>query len=188
MKPIVMSSASVVSLKHKRKTITHRILKEKLYPNVVKIEYKTTIAGKHYWWGTSDAESDISQSIVCPYSVGDQLAVQELWALNGGRYVYAADNRSESGSWQPAHIMPIEACRFFLEITGLDCEMIKFISQSQAMAEGLWKSKTHGWMPGGYDEWKAAYIHQWKETNPNHKFSDTWVWRIVFKQKDHDSW
>lgn len=188
MRTIIFGRNSIQALQQNRKTLTHRILNVKLFPGVTRVEYKTKIAGTPYWWGVSDEDADIAQSITCPYGhTGDELAVLEDWAHNGGRYVYAADVQAGGGNFSPAVEIPLEGIRYALEIVDVDCQPIRDITERQAVAEGLWKSKS-GWMPGEFDEFKPAYIQQFKTENPSLQWTDTWVWRIRFKKKEKGSW
>ena len=139
----------------------------------------------------------------CKYSVGDILWVRETWQVtdfihredeNWG-YIYKAskngrdwESNDDEWKWKPSIFMPKEACRIFLEVTGVRVERIKDINEDDAHAEGIvMTNKPHEswyWMENVYstDCPIFAYLKLWEKINGQDSLVDNdWVYVITFK-------
>lgn len=105
----------VLALRDGRKTMTRRLLS---HADVVVLDRAT--AARHLRW-----------------SVGDRLWVKETWALDGGRFIYAADHPERKDRWTSSRFMPKAAARFWLTVTALRVERLQEIGEADAEAEGM---------------------------------------------------
>jgi len=147
--------------------------------------------------------------IPCPYGIpGDRLWVRETWCqpttqhLNlthparAHQVLYAADDgrerhenlmnwyqRNRDFKWRPSIHMPRWASRITLEVTGVQVQRLREISDQDAKAEGcpgeFWKDGTMTLSP------IAQFLRLWDSLNgkkPGHDWaSNPWVWVIGFR-------
>ena len=71
------------------------------------------------------------------WQVGDRLWVRETYTLIHGRAVYAATCDIESYRWRPSIFMPRKLSRILLEITELKRELLRDVSEADALREGF---------------------------------------------------
>lgn len=141
----------------------------------------------------------------CPYGpVGRRLWVREAWGYVGGdEYIYMQErgavryhsdfigNESvPGGRWRSPIHMPRFASRMTLEVTGIRCERVQDISETDADAEGTTshyyceeptatRDGVHRCQP------IEAYRRVWESlhTTPGTRWEDNpWVWVIDFKK------
>ena len=79
--------------------------------------------------------------------------------------------------------MPKEACRIWLEITGIRVERVQDISEGDAIAEGIDLNKCSG-------DWESppswVFEELWKSINGEESWeANPWVWKVEFKKVDH---
>lgn len=162
-RPILFSAPMVRAILDGRKTQTRRIVKD--HPGIAfEIgSYHKALTDRHGEQYPACTESfgiysnDGSWSIECPYGQpGDRLWVRETCCSDGWSVHYAADNDHRefgdtryddviklhhySGGFSkqvPSIHMPRWASRIDLEITGIRCERLNCISESDAVCEGI---------------------------------------------------
>lgn len=145
--------------------------------------------------------------IKCPYGKpGDRIWVREAWGKCNEKLVYAASvcspkyDKPKYG-WKPSIHMPRVASRILLEITDIRVERLQYITEEDAIAEGV--EHLHGVM-GDYYKHYSAHLHYSKEelkdgcpftANARKSFStlwesingreslleNPWVWVVSFK-------
>ena len=128
--------------------------------------------------------------IICPYGhVGDVLWVREAFAhtkqLNlapddeNYGFVYKAEDESilwndiEGWRWRPSIHMPIEACRSWCVVTGIECQQLQDITGEDAIGEGIkWDGNLA--YPAFHTLWvNINGLESWK-ANP-------WVWVVRYE-------
>lgn len=134
----------------------------------------------------------------CPYGQeGDRLWVKETFGVNSqpGVYSYRADwcdGVKHVNKWKPSIFMKREASRITLEIVRVRVERLQFISQSEALAEGIHRFEVN---ECEYFHWRKeapteehftsavmAYRDLWHSINgPESWAANPWVWVIEFK-------
>lgn len=145
-----------------------------------------------------------------PYGMpGDVLWVRETWQEttwmhpsdeNYGYIYKASDNgkewaNTEDFKWKSSIFMPRSACRLFLEITSIRVERLQYISEPDAIAEGVgrWteerlKSKPIRYQVYDNEDPEALYTSDpidsfkglWESINANWE-TNPWVWVVDFK-------
>lgn len=142
-----------------------------------------------------DGNSDDDLSVRCKYRVGDIIYVKERCKKIGNEYLYQAD-MPEIGPdvYSPAFLMPRNAARYFLKITGISAERICDISQEDACREGIYDPCPH--RPASTectkhadgslsrDCFKCAYRIRWNQINGprGHQWDkNEWVWVYSFE-------
>lgn len=168
MKPILFNSEMVRAIIAGRKTQTRRIMKPQPFDCTkmhmampIDCSYRTLpmdmydTGGGHY--ACRNCGNGIvpdGSSIHKGLSVGDILYVRETWApvASGfGSYIYKADysedatkERLDIKKWRPSIHMPAEAARLFLRITDVRVERLNEISEEDAIAEGIERTRPDG--------------------------------------------
>lgn len=210
--PILFSPPMVQSILEGRKTMTRREVKRK----------KAEVAGLLYlldapeeFMGDKDTYKRELIRVGAKYEVGDVLWVRETWANLMGLvgeeltpqpigYKYKADSPGYIGSkWKPFIFMPKEACRIFLEVTGVKVERLQDITEEDAAREGVERDEL--WINGLFTsavykdytcpqltdraEWfsKAYYSFQtlWKSINGKESWDQNpFVFCYTFKRVD----
>ena len=161
------------------------------------------------------------ERIKCPQGkVGDRLWVKEPWwcnpdivaankdivwtekalrALDRGPVFYKADGGKCPAGWRNPMFMPRWCCRLVIEITEVRAQRVQYISEADAIAEGIHKFKLptgdiYGSDPRGTpsklisDTAVGAYALLWDSINAR-KYGgayawdrNPWVWCITFKE------
>lgn len=159
--PILFSTPMVKAILENRKTMTRRTHGlERINDFVQKgrtLRYDSIEDGPDedgYVWfeeiGQDGNPTEIYRSAKQQYQIGDHLWVRETffdarkWKhaplfADGPDFIYKADKDAIIGchNWQPSLFMPKEAARIWLECTGVRCERLMEITESDAIAEGV---------------------------------------------------
>lgn len=169
----------------------------------------------------SPVPSSVTKRVFCPYgAVGDVLWVRESWAEttnierihpwpnrphtqtgDDSAIIYRADGHwqwldddgcmTDKTHWKPSIHMPRAACRLFLKITSVRVERLHDISEEDAKAEGVERSRS--------GDGRIVYKHYLKPKygpSPVHSFqtlwekingaesweSNPWVWVVEFER------
>lgn len=101
------------------------------------------------------------------WQVGDRLWVRETYTRIHGRAVYAATCDIESYRWRPSIFMPRRFSRILLEITELKRELLRDVSEADALREGF--------------ENNREFIDYFEKINPEMKGQNPEVVAIGFK-------
>lgn len=180
-----------------RKGQTRRIVKPQPPAGVRSAGVIHSQAESNGQWGWLDAEDLMDAGFIgdwfrCPFGVpGDRLWVKETWvpALAVGAFYRATHEKllrddGWRGKWKPSIFMPRAASRITLTITDIRCEPLQAISETDAIAEGVYRSGKRWEIEGivatpfsAADAYKSLwnYIHgrdAWDQ-NP-------WVWVVCF--------
>ena len=213
-RPILFGAPMVRSLLDGTKSQTRRVVK--MPPSWDCIVYADWGNG---WWPyrSDDGESPNYDNneipLNCPYGrPGDRLWVRETFMdLHGTgvehvdtagrrlRYAFAADHRPGSYGdearkdyglkWKPSIHMPRAASRILLEIVSVRVERLQGISEADARAEGIAKTKAGFWslygqrdVDGTYSP-RASYQALWESINGAGSWdANPWVWVVEFKR------
>lgn len=210
--PILFSTDMVKAILDNRKTMTRRIIKEKIIDDYY--DYDD--------WVSSVAPADIPSSryyekeffmMRNKYNIGDVLWVRETWntlhefikkpdysVMDNSDFVYKANN-NRIDKWKPSIYMPKEAARIFLEVVNVRVERVQDISEKDAIAEGIEPTITNtiaggtfypgqmykNYLPYGYTDVypKDSFRSLWSKINGEQSWNDNpWVWVVEFKQID----
>ena len=101
------------------------------------------------------------------WQVGDRLWVRETYTRVHGRAVYAATCDIESYRWRPSIFMPRRFSRILLEITKLKRELLRDVSEADALREGF--------------ENNREFLDYFEKINPEMKWENPVVIAIGFK-------
>lgn len=217
LKPILFSTQMVKAIINGTKTQTRREVK----PQLPKTTYRydgicLEDANKHWMELIKPKGRELELyhgPIKCPYGkVGDILWVREscqkliLIAPKPNKYVYAADVCNPkfdkpSAGWRPSIHMPFEAARLFLRIKSIRIERLKDISSSDAVAEGIEKTKhfeskefiykdylyytdsKHKTLHGFYVMPANSFESLWRSINGDNLWdANQWVWVVEFEK------
>jgi hypothetical protein len=179
-KPIVFSTLKVRAVLEGKKTMTRRVIKPQDGISTVNEEGYVGMRKN----GAGVRGMDIFYP--CKYQVGDILWVRETWsdfyATDEETYIYKAteDGVSDTFRWNPSIHMPRAAARIFLEVTDVRAELLRDISEEDAMNEGVDIHFPERTAKGAFCKlWNALYAergYQW-DANP-------WVWVISFERTE----
>ncbi len=159
-------------------------------------------------WGWCGSERVINDHIRCPYGKpGDRLWVREAWSPDppsDGTWAYTAWAGCRQGqiagiperfqhpafcnyaadwlhgpiTWTPSIHMPRWASRLLLGITGVRVERLQYITDADALAEGVDRTNTS--IPGYALE---RFRQLWESINgPGSWAANPWVWVIEFQR------
>ncbi len=196
-RPILFSAPMVRAILDGRKTQTRRVVKGVRGDNSLVLK-KSTIKKM----GITTHVMDAPKHELCPYGkTGDQLWVRETFAKTDNKGIFfRADELSEADmcaneiyKWTPSIHMPRMASRIDLEITGVRVERLQNITEEDAIAEGIFKSKFDKYfhstihpVKGTYQCWvsaRQAFEMLWKSINGADSWdANPWVWGIEFKR------
>lgn len=205
-RPVVFSAQEVRAALEGRKTQFRRVVKLQPMDNPKTRPVKRESG---WWWERiQPGFSFICGMGVCPFGEpGTMLWVRETWAvqhaLDGhkprfipskeARVHYAASEDRGGLLWRSQIQMPRWASRITLEVTDIRVERLQDISDEDAIAEGMQRSRANYWcgaqhrahaFPRQMKSAKAAYADLWDsayaktapwENNP-------WVWRVEFRR------
>lgn len=148
----------------------------------------------------ADVKKHFTLGIKAPCIPGDELWVRETWkpATTGTAgpgltdlFLYKADKPQDTtgmmvaGCWRPAIHMPKEAARIFLRVDEVRAERLQFITENDAMQEGV--TPEPPFIVGPY---VRGFISTWESTIPKGKIlkcgwdANPWVWVISFTRMD----
>lgn len=200
-RPILFSTPMVQAILEGRKTMTRRVVKPQ--SAILSDEMARSL-------GIQPPIKQNQPVISCPYGQpGDVLWVRETYhhtsCLNLSPddetygYVYKADNQPwddlENWNWKPSIYMPKEAARIWLQITNVRVERLQYISEEDAIAEGILKEKYDGidiyyFYPCNdlrddsyIDNPITSFYSLWKSINGQDSWNaNPWVWVVEFKR------
>jgi hypothetical protein len=129
---------------------------------------------------------------------GDRLWVRETfcddWKDSRG-LLYRADAGMDADmfdagcKWRPSIHMPRAASRITLEVTGVRVERLRWISEVDALAEGItWSDRFQGYHveDGTHfhcDDPRQSYFSLWEAINgPGSVEANPWVWVVEFRR------
>ncbi|UXO94090.1 hypothetical protein Pan5_48 [Pseudanabaena phage Pan5] len=199
--PILFSTPMIQAILDGRKTMTRRIVPEKIvdkyyeYDDFVTSVAPRDIPCKRTW------EKEFYEERT-KYRIGDILWVRETWAsatdipefdpISGledysDLFIYRADfnNGPVDWNWKPSIFMPREACRIFLEVTDVRAQKLWQLNEQDAIAEGIESFRP---LPG---DGPAATMYRdytggpWTP-NPLESFKS--LWRSINGDWNHDQW
>lgn len=191
-RPILFSGPMVRALLDGTKTQTRRVCKpanEHALSYVVgPFEERGDLTAGRF----GDEEGNLT--FPCPYGrLGDSLWVRESVADIGARLTYRAD--TDDGAhckvkrWTPSIHMPRWASRILLEITNVRVERLQDISEKDAVAEGIARTKAGFWSLYGQRDVdgtfspRASYRALWESINGAGSWdANPWVWVVEFKK------
>ena len=82
------------------------------------------------------------------YNVGETVYIKEPFCKPYGMltsYKYAGDYLHKSEKWENPRTMAANQARYFIEITGVRCEMVKNISDEDCLKEGIFERASYFW-------------------------------------------
>jgi hypothetical protein len=189
-KGILFSAPMVNAILEDRKTKTRRVIK--IDPDVELELY----GGAWRYYSTSRAE----YVYVRPrYIAGDVLYVREAFAHEGIFWAYKADVRDDNTvgaqnlaltlaptfyantlKWKPSIHMPRAAARIFLRVTDVRAERLHYISETDAIYEGVIFGKGERRLTA-----RIAFMDLWNAINAKRGYSwdkNPWVWAYTFER------
>lgn len=221
IKPILFSTEMVQSLINGTKTQTRRILKPQPKDGYTPKIYKGNDSLLHLESRKSRTELEyIDWKVIQP---GTVLWVRETFMkdyFGEGTFAYKAsftqkDELKKNNSlldyepkWKPSLFMPKDAARLFLKVKSIKVERLQDISNSDAIAEGIYRENyvldesvtiyrnygsgkdfysfsEYSWNFGkeNHSASVASYCTLWEEINGEGSWnSNPWVWVIEFEQ------
>jgi hypothetical protein len=114
---------------------------------------------------------------------GDELYIQETYALDGDNPVYKADNPAWAGSnWKSSMMMPEKLSRITRTITSITITTLHAMDDDHARAEGVvLPSRTTTMYEGIY---RDAFFQLWDSIyGVGDHLRDRFLWRIAFTEK-----
>jgi len=114
---------------------------------------------------------------------GDELYVQETYALDGGNPVYKADYPAWAGSpWRSSMMMPEKFTRITRTITSITITTLHAMDDVHAHAEGVVLPKRTTTMYEGI--YRDAFFQLWDSIyGVGDHLRDRFLWRIAFTEK-----
>jgi hypothetical protein len=211
-RPILFSGPMVRAILDGHKTQTRRVMK----PQPIEGMTYHRVVGHRVGLSPDDRQSPY---IWCPYGLpGDRLWVRETffyeWPedyppddMRDCRIIYRADEPdyitdemrefSSQYRWSPSIHMPRWASRLTLEITDVRVERVRWISEHDAMEEGVTipeHKRGTVRLPGGgapvlRTTYGSEFAELWNSINAKHGYGwsvNPWVWVIEFRKLDRD--
>lgn len=184
-KPILFNTENVRAILDGRKTVTRRVVPER-------------IRNKWYEWDEwqTNTGAGLSSEGVCvifetergfyekhlPYKPGDYLYVRETYGTYSKTYgtmpnlYYKADGDApENIKWKPSIHMPKEAARIFLRVTDVRVKQLQDITDEGAKAEGA-----------NYHNGKNVGVEEKMRRTAIERFAE--IWDSTIKPKDRDKY
>lgn len=206
-RPIIFSAPMVRAIIDGRKTMTRRVVQGDILSH--SDGAKRRVFGKDAA-GIAEINALLSDQrrhpchrVACPYGQpGDRLWVREAWRVaecydgksgselhgilsaRNVQYAVAADQflGVVQGRYRHARFMPRWASRITLEITCVRVERLQDISDADALAEGIYPTRT-GLYPGAT---VAEFCNLWQSIHgPGSWEANPWVWVIEFRKAEH---
>lgn len=185
-----MSTAMVQAILAGRKTQTRRIAKN-IPDDSIKVWYDVDME----WVCLNDERETLYSDRVKPKATkGDIIWVRECFAPVGHPelpYRYRADHRNPTSvRWTPSIHMPKAAARIWLRCTGVKTELLHDISEEDAIAEGVFFTKTDKGVRLYRDYIDKHYFTTaiesfnslWRSINGDESFyANPWVWVYEFE-------
>ncbi|MCP1550655.1 MULTISPECIES: hypothetical protein [Methylorubrum] len=214
-RPIIMSGPIVRAILAGRKTQIRRVLKQQPDP-LAPVGFIQSYEGSR----TFDLHarprfangrfigSDRMQIVTAPYAPGDRLWVRETWAAIGDLThndpgtralaegcFYRADDGTVEGEiprWRSPIHMPRALSRLTLEVTEVRVERLQGISEADAVAEGIERSKEFPdrflTPAGDYAVPVVAYQRLWNSIHGKDAWdANPWVAAISFRRLQADA-
>lgn len=196
VKPILFNTDMVQAILDGRKTVTRRVLAEK-----VLLEKKWGLDREPYlhhgkWYYDEQTAVDDSRTIELKpkYQPGDILYVRETWQktyINDGtthptnfRYEYkASDEQRTVYRWLPSIHMPKEAARIWLKVTNVRVERLLRMSHEAAKQEGIHYCES----PDGFT-WKVDSDMNCCYVTPSGAFEALWNGTVNKDDMDRYGW
>lgn len=146
-KPILFNTEMVRAIMDGRKTVTRRIIKEKIDCEFLGFCTSSTQSNKEIGNALFGEINYLRHSIKPKYKVGDILYVRETWQINPIGFeetppeiwkIYRASHELPDSctSWRPSIHMPKKYARTFLKITGVRVERLQDITINGIYHEG----------------------------------------------------
>jgi hypothetical protein len=189
--PMLFSTEMARANMEGRKTETRRIMKKqapegcKFIGGIEQIVDDWNVKLGYYW---SDGTTGNMQGfwpennkvLFCPYGQpGDVLWMRENWNRTAeGEYLFAATDGADSfrvnDKWKPNIHMPLEACRFFAEITEIRVQRLQSITEESAKSEGA---------PGPFGMHQFGFLSIWIKINGKESWEQNpWVWVVKYRR------
>jgi hypothetical protein len=197
-KPILFSAPMVRAILAGNKTQTRRIVKPQPDTECEGVEIvcehynptKTDRKGEEYPGPEVFGFADENSGWVCPYGApGDRLWVREtFWCglkpeiHERAAVAYRADYFpfDVTYKWKPSIYMPRWASRITLEVAAVRVERLQDISESDAMAEGIYSTVE---TDSDHVAPTECYKKLWESINgPGSWDANPWVWVVEFKR------
>lgn len=224
--PILFSDLMILAILSGKKTQTRRVISPQ--PNNPSTFGTSPIWGRgigrdgrfHLHAAFSENGHRVDRVVSCPFGApGDRLWVREAWQPRGvcrGQWVsvlYRADGAmidrpyfrtSMMPRWRPSIHMPRVASRITLEIMDIRVDRIQYITDEDAIAEGiepphepypvfgvgggsgLEQQAQHRWIARyGRAPVRTAFAKLWDTLNSGRGYSwesNPWVWALTFKK------
>lgn len=188
MKPIIFNTEMVQAILDNRKTVTRRVIPEKMVDEYYDYDDFCISVGTGDIPTTREYEQEFFGKRA-RYQVGDILYVRETWCKNGTEYLYKAGfphlQNNMYVKWKPSIHMPKSAARIFLKVTGVRAERLQDITADQLRQEGLTSMSVHcGDMEIAAKEWELLW-NPTIEKQGIDKYgwdANPWVWVIEFEK------
>jgi len=190
IKSILFNTGEVQATLDGRKTVTRRVLAEK-----VMLDKKWGLDREPYlrngkWYYDEQTAVDDSRTIELkpPYQPEDTIYIRETWNQNplneygneSERYIYKATYDGHAGEvgWHPSIHMPKEAARIWLKVTSVRVERLQDITREQAEREGAcdYTSTADGFA----DIWDSTVKKS--DAEQYGWCANPWVWAISFER------
>ncbi len=197
VKPILFNTAMVQAILGGRKTVTRRVLAEKVLLNKKWGLDREPYLHNGKWYYDEQTAVDDSRTIELKAKCqpGDILYVRETWHKYSKRigkgeschlaefYGYKASVKNSEDSntpWKPSIHMPKEAARIWLKVTNVRVERLQNITEEQAKAEGISEECATAW-------WKPTYNDPDSGGYPEYRKTFAWdLWNSTVKKADID--
>lgn len=212
-KPIIFSTPMVQAILDGRKTQFRLVIKFPKHAYRPDVSWVKAICqdGGGNWVAWSSTAPDImdftkkaypnGEGFPSPYQPGDRLLVRETWQYcptcgginwkaGGNDHGTACQHRDEFlGKWKSPIFMPKEAARLWLTVTGVNAERVQDISESDAIAEGVYcrmdgTDKEYGFNNDWWWHHGNAFARLWDSINAKRGYgwdTNPWVWVYTFE-------
>ncbi len=139
--PILFSTPMVQAILGNRKTMTRRTAGLDKVNENPDLFYSTKVHSNGYIYFPLKTDFEKALKAKPRYQVGDKLWVKETYQAQTIGYKYKADGiyteNNPANKWKPSLFMPKIAARIWLEVTGVRCERLQNITETNALNEGI---------------------------------------------------